>query len=91
MRKHRDLQFKIFVERLTELNYYLPLLLGLIAAKNIDPKDLNKIIIHAVPNSWAWQSYVQGWDLEERSYKETCNMFEGMEISEAIYDGGATY
>ena len=55
----------------------------------MDPKDLNKIILHAVQKYWTRQAYIQGWDFEGRSYKETCDMFERMEIAEAIYEGGA--
>ena len=49
------------------------------------PEDLNKILLHAVPNSCAQQAYIKGWDFEGRSYKDTCDMFEHMEIVEAIY------
>ena len=38
MRKPRDLQFKRFAARLTELNNYFPLLLGSRAAKKMDPE-----------------------------------------------------
>ena len=54
----------------------------------MEPEELNKILLHAVINSWARQSYIQGWDFEGRSYKETCDMFERMEIEESIYEGG---
>ena len=56
----------------------------------MNPEELNKILLHAVPNSWAQQSYIQEWDFEERSYKETCDMFEHTETTESIYKGGAT-
>ena len=75
MRKPQDLQFKIFMERLTNLNNYLPLFPGSNAAKNMDPEAFNNILLHTVPNSWARQAYIQGWDFEGRSYKETCDMF----------------
>ena len=54
----------------------------------MDPEELSKIVIHAVPNSWKKQSYIQGWDFEGRSYKDKCDMFKCMEIVEAIYEGG---
>ena len=60
MRKLQDIQFKIFAARLTELNNYLPLFPGSSAAKNMDPEYLNEILLHAVLNSWARQSYIQG-------------------------------
>ena len=72
-----------------ELNNQLPLLPGSSAAKIMDPKELNKILLHDVPNSWTRKAYIQGWDLEGRSYKEICNMFERTETAEAIYEGGA--
>ena len=57
----------------------------------MDPEDLNNIILHAVPISWPRQAYIQVLDFEGRSYKETCNTFERMEIAEAIYEGGSPY
>ena len=53
------------------------------------PEELNNIILHAVPNSWAKKAYIQGWYFERRSYKETCDMFKRMEIVEAINKGVA--
>ena len=38
-------------------------------------KELNKILLHIVPNSWEKQAYLHGWDFEGKSYKETWNMF----------------
>ena len=55
----------------------------------MDPEYLNQILLHAVPNSWVKQAYIQGWYFGGRSYKETCEMFERMEIAEVIYKGGA--
>ena len=55
----------------------------------MDSEELNDILLHAIPNSWAKQAYIQGWGFEERSYKETCNIFERMEIAEEIYKGGS--
>ena len=51
------------------------------------PKELNKIYLHAVLNGWAKQAYLQGWDFEGKSYKETCEIFERMEIAEQYYKG----
>ena len=47
-------------------------------------EDLNKIILHAVPNAWAKQSYLQGWDFELKNYRETCVMFERTEVAEQV-------
>ena len=43
--------------------------------------ELNDILIHAVPNGWAIQSYPQGL-----TYRETCAMFEQMDIDEQVYN-----
>ena len=88
MRKPRYLQFKIFAAWLKELNNYLPLLPGSSASKKLDPKELNEILLQAVPKSWAKNVYIQGWDFGGRFYKETCKMFERMEIAEAVYEEG---
>ena len=53
MRKPRDIPFKRFTTRLTELNHYLPLFPGYSATKKIPPEELNKILLHASPNGWA--------------------------------------
>ena len=90
MRKNRDLLFKRFATRLTELNNYLPFFPGLSAAKVMDSKEPKEIILHAVPNSWVKQTYIQGWDFERIPYKETCTSFEPMNIVEANYEGVAT-
>ena len=49
------------------------------------PEELNEIFFHNVQNSGGKQAYIHGWDFEGRSYKDTCNMCEPMEIAEAIY------
>ena len=74
----QGLLIKIFYARLTELINYLPIFPVSSAADKMDPEELNKIILHVVPNSWAKQAYIQGWDFEGRSYKDTCDMFERM-------------
>ena len=63
MRKHRYLQLKIFAAQLMELKKYISLLPGSSNAKKIDPEDLNEIVLHSVPKSWARQAYLQGWIL----------------------------
>ena len=54
------------------------------------PEELNKITLQAVPNTWAKQAYLQGWDFEGRTYKGTCEMFKCIEIAEQVYRGGNT-
>ena len=53
------------------------------------PEELNEILLHTVPNSWAQQVYLQGWYSKGRTYNDTCNNLERMEIVKAIYKGGA--
>ena len=89
MKKPWDILFKRFAARLTELNKNLPLLPGSSATKNINPEELNKIILQAVPKSRGKQAYLQGWDFEESPYKDTCDMIECTEIAESIYEGGS--
>ena len=53
-------------------------------------EELNKILLHAVPNVWAKQAYIQGWYFEMKNYKAMCVLFEIMEVAEKIYKGGTT-
>ena len=71
------------------MNNYLPLLPGSINVDKIVPEELSDILPHSIPNSWAQQAYIQGWDFEVSTYKDTCGMFERIEIAEAIYKGGS--
>ena len=66
MRKPRSMTFKSFVVSLTEINNFLSLFLGLDASNKMEMEDLNENILHTVPNGWAKQSYLQGWDLSWR-------------------------
>ena len=88
MHKNPDLPFKNFASRLTELKNYLPLFPGSSANKKIPPEDLNKILLHAFPNGWEKQAYLQGWDFEMKSYKATWKLFKISEVAEKIYKGG---
>ena len=91
MHKPQGQPFKIFAARITELNNYLPIFPGPSAIKKMIPEELNEILLHVVPNVWAKQAYLQGWDLEGSSYKDTCDMFERMDISEQVYKVGTTF
>ena len=51
-------------------------------------EELNNILLHAVTIAWANKSYLQGWYFELNTYKETCTMFERMEVAEQLYEGG---
>ena len=55
----------------------------------MDPEGLNKILLHTIPNLWVKKAYIQGWDFEGKSYKDTYDMFGRVEIAEEIYKGGA--
>ena len=88
MRKPRDIQLNRFASRLTELNKYLTIFPGTNNTKNMVPEELNEILLQSTLSSWARQAYIQGWDFEEITYKDTCNIVERMETAEAIYKGG---
>ena len=57
MRKTQQLPFKIFAAQLTELNNYLPLFPGSSNTNKMYTEEFNNILLHAVPNGWAKQSY----------------------------------
>ena len=78
MCKPWDLTFKIFDTQLIKLNKYLLILPGSSAPKKIPPKELNEILLHAVPKDFAKQAYLQGGEFEGKSYKDKCDMFECM-------------
>ena len=61
MCKPRDIPSKHFSARLKELNKYLTLFSGSSTTNKIPPEELNKILLHAIPNGWAKQAYLQGW------------------------------
>ena len=73
--KPQILSFKNFAAQITELNHYPPLFYGLIKSKEMDSEELNKILLSILCNDWAKQYYLQGWDFEGKTYKETCDMF----------------
>ena len=52
MRKPCALIFNGFSEWLTNINKYLLDFPGLDKSKNMEKVELNKIILHAVPNLW---------------------------------------
>ena len=55
------------------------------------PEELNYILLHAVPDGWVKQSYLQEWNFEEKIYKETFKMFELMENFKQVYKAGTLY
>ena len=82
---------KRFAACQTELNNYLPIFPVSSAAKKIPPEDINNILLHAVPNGWAKQAYLQGWEFDIKSYKAMCELFKRMEVAKKIYECGNTY
>ena len=68
-----------------ELNNYLSFFPRSRASNNMSPEELNEILLHAVPNGWAEQAYLKGWEFLGDSYKETFQMFKLMEIVDQVY------
>ena len=88
IRKPRRTTLKRFATRLTEMNKFLPLFPGSDASKKMEMEELDEILLRAAPNGWAKQSYLQGWDFELKTYRETCAMFERMEVADQVYERG---
>ena len=87
MRKPCDMPLKRFAAQLTEINNFLHILPSLDAKKNMTNEELKEILLHALPNGWENQSWLQVWNFEIKAYRETCVIFERMEISEQVYEG----
>ena len=74
-----------------EINSVLPLFSGSDASKKMEMEELNEILLHTVLNGWSKQSYLQGWGFELKTYRETCAMFERMEVAEQVYKWGNNF
>ena len=74
-----------------EVNNFLPLFPGSDATKNMPTEEINEILLHAVPNGWYKQAYLQPQDFKMRTFRETYAMFEKMEISEQVYKRQTPY
>ena len=74
--------FNTFAAKMMELKNGLSLLPGSRYVNKMETKELNKILLHAVTNEWAENSYLQALTFEVETYKETCKMFEHMELAE---------
>ena len=59
MNKPHTLSINILTAFLTELNNYLPLFPGSNASKNMKGEELDRILLHTTPNSWAKHAYLQ--------------------------------
>ena len=53
-----------YTARLTKLNEYIPLFPGPDDSKNIEEEEMNKILLHSVPNPWANQYYLWRFTFE---------------------------
>ena len=84
MRKPRYLPFNILSAWLTELNNYLQLFPWWSDVKNMPTEELNEILLHDFPNGWSKQYYLQGYYFKVKSYNETYEMFERMEMAEQV-------
>ena len=51
MRTPQSMTFKHFAARLMEMNNFLPLFPGLDASEKMEMEELNKILLHAVPDA----------------------------------------
>ena len=80
IRKSQSISFKYFTAWLTEINNYLPLFPKLIYNKKMTPEELIEILLHVAPNGLVKQFYLQGWDVEGKTHKKTCEIFERIEI-----------
>ena len=87
MRKPQSMTFKRFGESFMEINKFLLLFLVLDASNKMEMEYLNKILLYVVPNGWANKSYLQGWYFELKTYRETCAMFDCMEVAKQFYKG----
>ena len=69
--KNLETYFQEILRKTDGTKKYLPLFPGSSTAKKMDPEKMNKILLQTVPNSWAKQAYLQGWDFERRPCKDT--------------------
>ena len=68
-----------------ELNNYLPLFPVSIESNNISPEYINEILLHIILNGWANKSHLQVRDFRGKTYKDTCDIFDLMEIANQVY------
>ena len=51
------------------------------------PAEITDTLLHNVPNCWETKFYLQGRNFEGKTYKETREMFDTMEIAGKVYKG----
>ena len=54
-----------------ENNNFIPIFPGSDASKKVPPEELKKKILHEVPNRWAKESYIKGWDFEIKTFRKS--------------------
>ena len=91
MKKPHSLKVRSYATLLIYLNEYLASFPGATMADNMGVTELNEILLNSMPNRWSKQAYVQIFDCDTISLKNSINMFERMEISESIYEGVVTH
>ena len=67
--KPHSMPTKQFSAQITEISNFPPLFPGSEASKKMPPEELNKIILHAVPNGWSNQSYLQVRNFEMKTFR----------------------
>ena len=67
---------------LVKLNDYMTAFPVLDATTSMGNGELNKILFHIMPNIWAKQVFLQGFDFEAIPFKKETNMFKHMAIME---------
>ena len=90
MKKPRSLKARHYTVGLIYLNDYLASFTGATMADKFGVNELNGILLNSMTSSWSSQSYVQGFDCNSISFKNSVELFERTEISEITYEGVVT-
>ena len=90
MKEPRRLKVRHYAARLIVLNRYLASFPEATMDEKMGVTQLNEILLDTMKNSWSKQSYVQGFDCETISFKNSIKRSKRMEISESIYEGVVT-
>ena len=82
MRNTYTLEISLYDLWLVNLNDYLTAFLVLDATNSMGNGELKKNLFHSMPNIWAKQVFLQGFDFEAIPFKKETNMFKHMAIME---------
>ena len=74
MRKFHALKARRFAARLFKLNGYLSIFMGLDVGKFVFDAELNKILLHTMPNIQGKQVLIQGFDFESETFNRETSM-----------------